>query len=98
MQASGAAGSHQQRGFGHAPARALGNHRAGPNAFGREVNAVRVVAKPVEPPKGVPLTAAQLPVPKIKLVGKAIKPGASEIDRNPRARSAIMRVAEKLAA
>ena len=55
-------------------------------------------AKPVEPPKGVPLTAAQLPVPKIKLVGKAIKPGASEIERNPRARSAIMRVAEKLAA
>lgn len=55
-------------------------------------------AKPVEPPKGVPLTAAQLPLPKLKLIGKALKPGASEIERNPRARSAIMRVAEKLAA
>ena len=55
-------------------------------------------AKPVEPPKGVPLTAAQLPLPKLKLIGKAIKPGAAEIERNPRARSAIMRVAEKLAA
>lgn len=55
-------------------------------------------AKPVEPPKGVPLTAAQLPPPKLTLVGKAIKPGVREIERNPRARSAIMRVAEKLAA
>ena len=55
-------------------------------------------AKPVEPPKGVPLTAAQLPLPKLKLIGKALKPSAAEIDRNPRARSAIMRVAEKLAA
>lgn len=55
-------------------------------------------AKPVEPPKGVPLTAAQLPPPKLKLIGKAIKPSAAEIERNPRARSAIMRVAEKLAA
>lgn len=55
-------------------------------------------AKPVEPPKGVPLTAAQLPLPKLRLVGKAIKPGSIEVERNPRARSAIMRVAEKLAA
>ena len=55
-------------------------------------------AKPAEPPKGVPLTAAQLPPPKLKLIGKAIKPSATEIDRNPRARSAIMRIAEKLAA
>ncbi len=55
-------------------------------------------AKPVEPPKGVPLTAKQLPPPKLKLVGKAIKPSDAEIERNPRARSAIMRVAEKLAA
>lgn len=55
-------------------------------------------AKPVEPPKGVPLTAAQLPPPELKLIGKVIKPSTAEIDRNPRARSAIMRVAEKLAA
>ena len=55
-------------------------------------------AKPVEPPKGVPLTAAQLPAPKLALIGKPIKASAAEIERNPRARSAIMRVAEKLAA
>ena len=55
-------------------------------------------AKPVEPPKGVPLTAAQLPPPKLELIGRPIKAGDVEIKRNPRARSAIMRVAEKLAA
>ena len=55
-------------------------------------------AKPVEPPKGVPLTAAQLPPPRLKLIGKPIKATASEVARNPRSRSAIMRVAEKLAA
>lgn len=33
---------------------------------------------------------------KLKRVGKAAKPGAEEIDRNPRARSAVMRVAVKL--
>lgn len=55
-------------------------------------------AKPIEPPKGVPLTAAQLPPPMLKLIGKPIKATASEVARNPRSRSAIMRVAEKLAA
>lgn len=33
---------------------------------------------------------------KVKIIGKAIKPGDQEIHKNPRARSAIMRVAEKL--
>lgn len=32
----------------------------------------------------------------LKLVGKAVKPSAEEIARNPRSRSAVMRVAEKL--
>ena len=35
-------------------------------------------------------------VPKLRLVGKAIRPSESEISVNPRARSAVMRVAEKL--
>ncbi len=35
-------------------------------------------------------------VPKLSLVGKAVKPSESEISANPRARSAVMRVAEKL--
>jgi len=47
-------------------------------------------------PKGLPLRADQLPKPKLRLVGKAFKPSAAEIDANPRARSAVMRVAEKL--
>jgi 16S rRNA (cytosine1402-N4)-methyltransferase len=47
-------------------------------------------------PKNLPLRADQLPKPKLRLVGKAMKPSAAEIEANPRARSAILRVAEKL--
>lgn len=46
-------------------------------------------------PKSLPLRADQLPKPKLRLVSKAIKPSAAEIDANPRARSAVMRIAEK---
>jgi 16S rRNA (cytosine1402-N4)-methyltransferase len=34
--------------------------------------------------------------PRLKLIGKAIRPSEQEISANPRARSAIMRVAEKV--
>jgi len=47
-------------------------------------------------PKGLPLRADQLPKPKLRLIGKMIKPSAAEIAANPRARSAVMRVAEKM--
>nr|Q47A96.1 RecName: Full=Ribosomal RNA small subunit methyltransferase H; AltName: Full=16S rRNA m(4)C1402 methyltransferase; AltName: Full=rRNA (cytosine-N(4)-)-methyltransferase RsmH [Dechloromonas aromatica RCB] len=47
-------------------------------------------------PKSLPLRADQLPKPKLRLVGRPIKPSAAEIDANPRARSAVMRIAEKL--
>lgn len=47
-------------------------------------------------PKGLPLRADQLPKPKLRLVGKQMKASAMEVDANPRARSAVMRVAEKL--
>lgn len=43
-----------------------------------------------------PLRAADLPQPTMKLLGR-VKPGAQETADNPRARSAVMRVAEKLA-
>jgi len=36
--------------------------------------------------------------PKLRRVGRAIHPSAAEVGRNPRSRSAIMRVAERLAA
>ena len=46
-------------------------------------------------PKGVPVRAADIPPSQLKVVGKAIKPSDAEVKRNPRARSAVLRVAEK---
>lgn len=43
-----------------------------------------------------PLRAADLPQPTMKLLGR-VKPGPEEVAANPRARSAVMRIAEKLA-
>jgi 16S rRNA (cytosine1402-N4)-methyltransferase len=47
-------------------------------------------------PKGLPLRADQLPQPKLRLIGKMVKPSPAEVAANPRARSAVMRVAEKV--
>lgn len=47
-------------------------------------------------PRGLPVQA-EAPVSPLKKIGRAIRPSAEEVDRNPRARSSIMRVAEKLA-
>jgi 16S rRNA (cytosine1402-N4)-methyltransferase len=46
-------------------------------------------------PRGVPVRAADLPTPPLKAVGRAIKPTEAEVRANPRARSAVLRVAEK---
>jgi 16S rRNA (cytosine1402-N4)-methyltransferase len=46
-------------------------------------------------PANFPVRAADLPQPKLKSVGKAIKPGAREVKLNPRSRSAVLRVAER---
>jgi len=35
--------------------------------------------------------------PKLRLVGKAIKASKEEVEKNPRARSAVLRVAERVA-
>ncbi|WP_428826779.1 16S rRNA (cytosine(1402)-N(4))-methyltransferase RsmH [Azonexus sp. IMCC34842] len=59
-------------------------------------NFMRAQSSADDLPKGLPLRADQLPQPKLRLVGKMIKPSAAEIAANPRARSAVMRVAEKL--
>ncbi len=47
-------------------------------------------------PAGVPIPFADLN-PRLRKLGKAVKADASEVAANPRSRSAIMRVAEKLA-
>jgi len=44
-------------------------------------------------PKGLPVMHQQT-LGALRLVGKAIKPGETEVQENPRARSAVMRVAE----
>jgi 16S rRNA (cytosine1402-N4)-methyltransferase len=54
------------------------------------------LAKP-EVPERLPLRASEMPQPRARLVGKPVRPSAEEVSANPRARSAIMRVAEKLA-
>ena len=46
-------------------------------------------------PKGVPIRAADIPPAQMRTVGKAIRASDAEISRNPRARSAVLRVAEK---
>ncbi len=46
-------------------------------------------------PKNLPLKEKELPAPKLKMLGKVIKVSPAEILANPRARSAVLRVAEK---
>ena len=54
-------------------------------------------ARPEQPPARMPVKAADLPAPRVALIGR-IFPSAAEVAANPRARSAVLRVAEKLEA
>jgi 16S rRNA (cytosine1402-N4)-methyltransferase len=56
---------------------------------------LREHSQPPQLPQRLPLRAAELPRPKLKLIGKIQRPSADEIAVNPRARSAVMRVAER---
>ncbi len=47
-------------------------------------------------PRGVPVTEDMLNKT-LKIIGKAVKPSKEEVEQNVRSRSAIMRVAERLA-
>jgi 16S rRNA (cytosine1402-N4)-methyltransferase len=48
-------------------------------------------------PRRLPLRASEMPQPALKLVGRAVRASAEETRRNPRARSATLRVAERTA-
>jgi 16S rRNA (cytosine1402-N4)-methyltransferase len=54
-------------------------------------------AKVPQPDRRLPIRAADLPQAQMKLLGR-VKPSVEEIAANPRARSAVMRVAERLPA
>jgi len=58
-------------------------------------NFMRGAARPTLPER-LPVRARELPPPKLRIVGRPAKPCAEEIKANPRARSAVLRVAEKL--
>jgi 16S rRNA (cytosine1402-N4)-methyltransferase len=56
---------------------------------------MRDESRPPVLPRRLPIRAADLPAPRLSLVGKAVRPGEIEVSANPRARSAVMRVAER---
>jgi len=60
--------------------------------------AMRARTHPAEPPKGVPLRVSELPVAGYRSIGKAQRASELEVAANPRARSAILRVLERVAA
>ncbi|MCA2018257.1 16S rRNA (cytosine(1402)-N(4))-methyltransferase RsmH [Vibrio tritonius] len=60
---------------------------------------MRKESKGPEVPHGIPLTQDQIKAlgsANLKTVGKAIKPTEQEVDMNPRSRSSVLRIAEKL--
>ena len=56
---------------------------------------MRTLARGPQLPKGIPVTAEQ-EASGFRLIGKAIKAGSAEVNDNVRARSAVMRVLEKV--
>lgn len=56
---------------------------------------LRDEARPDSLPTKLPVRAREVPQPRLSLVGKPVRPKAAEVAANPRARSAVMRVAER---
>ena len=56
---------------------------------------LRTHAQPPHMPARLPLRAAEIPQPQLSLVGKLQRPARDEVAANPRARSAVMRIAER---
>ena len=59
-------------------------------------NIIRTNARPGVAPERLPLRAAELRPPRLRSLGKPLRPGPGEVGANPRGRSAVLRVAEKL--
>jgi 16S rRNA (cytosine1402-N4)-methyltransferase len=58
---------------------------------------LQALARP-QMPRGLPLRASEMPQPALRIVGRPQRASRQEITRNPRARSATLRVAERTAA
>lgn len=56
---------------------------------------MRTKSRGVQPPRGVPVRDVDIDR-QLKILGKPVKAGAEELGGNPRARSAVMRVAERI--
>jgi 16S rRNA (cytosine1402-N4)-methyltransferase len=57
---------------------------------------MQALARP-QMPRGLPLRASEMPQPALRIVGRAQRASRQEITRNPRARSATLRVAGRTA-
>jgi len=56
---------------------------------------MRDLARGPQLPKDLPIMNSEIDLP-FKLIGKAIKPGEEELAQNPRARSSVLRVLERV--
>ena len=59
---------------------------------------MRDESRPPQLPARLPVRAADLPKPRLGLVGKAVRPSDAEVAANARSRSAVMRIAERMGA
>ncbi|MBN8281765.1 16S rRNA (cytosine(1402)-N(4))-methyltransferase RsmH [Zoogloea sp.] len=59
---------------------------------------MRDESRPPQLPARLPVRAADLPKPRLGLVGKPVRPSDAEVVANARSRSAVMRVAERMEA
>jgi 16S rRNA (cytosine1402-N4)-methyltransferase len=56
---------------------------------------MRAQCKRPDVPPGLGIRESELPLPRLRPVGKPLRPGAAEVGRNRRSRSATLRVAER---